>query len=161
MNKIKKFSALALLASLAFTGCIQETVPTRVVTAESVASSPTAVEAMVNAIAVTETLQMTIYSSHFDFGMPAIMIANDTAIGDVVTAAGDTGSNYDWFDYWGAGYSLNSTGIAPFTWYSYYGFIKSCLITFKACPNFCSSFSYFPLPKYSIIKNLFGSSPSE
>ena len=126
MNKIKKFSALALLASLAFTGCIQETVPTRVVTAESVASSPTAVEAMVNAIAVTETLQMTIYSSHFDFGMPAIMIANDTAIGDVVTAAGDTGSNYDWFDYWGAGYSLNSTGIAPFTWYSYYGFIKSC-----------------------------------
>ena len=126
MNKITKFSAVALFASLAFTGCIKETQPTTVVTAESVAQSSTAVEALVNAIAVTEAMPFQVYSSyHFDFGIPSIMIANDASIGDVVTAAGDTGSNYDWFDYWSAGYSLNSNQRSPFTWYSYYGFIKA------------------------------------
>ena len=126
MNKITKFSAVALFASMAFTGCIKETQPTTVVTAESVAASSTAVEALVNAIAVTEAMPHSVYSDrHFDFGLPSILITTDTSIGDVVTAAGDIGSNYDWFDFWSAGYSLNSNQYAPFTWYAYYGFIKS------------------------------------
>ena len=96
------------------------------VTAESVAASSTAVEALVNAIAVTEAMPHSVYSDrHFDFGLPSILITTDTSIGDVVTAAGDIGSNYDWFDFWSAGYSLNSNQYAPFTWYAYYGFIKS------------------------------------
>lgn len=127
MNKIIKFSALALMASVAMTGCIKETQPTTVVTAEAVEQSSSAVEGMVNAIAVREAMPGGVYSNvHFDFGYPAIMLANDTAIGDVVTAAGDTGSNYDWFDFWSAGYSLNSTQYSPFMWYSYYDFIKTC-----------------------------------
>lgn len=126
MNKITKFSAVALFASMAFTGCIKETQPTTVVTAESVAASSTAVEALVNAIAVTEAMPHSVYSNvHFDFGLPSILITTDTSIGDVVTASGDIGSNYDWFDFWSAGYSLNSNQYAPFTWYAYYGFIKS------------------------------------
>ena len=128
MNKITKISAMALLAaSTVFTGCIKETEPTTVVTAESVAQSATAVNALVNAIAVRQALVGGVYSNqHFDFALPAIMIANDSAIGDVITAAGDTGSPYDWFDFWGAGYSLNSTQRLPFTWYSYYDMIKTC-----------------------------------
>ena len=57
MNKITKISAMALLAaSTVFTGCIKETEPTTVVTAESVAQSATAVNALVNAIAVRQAL---------------------------------------------------------------------------------------------------------
>ena len=128
MNKITKISAMALLAaSTVFTGCIKETEPTTVVTAESVAQSATAVNSLVNAIAVRQALVGGVYSNlHFDFALPAIMIANDSAIGDVITAAGVPGSPYDWFDFWGAGYSLNSTERSPFTWYSYYDMIKTC-----------------------------------
>ena len=54
MNNITKFSTLALAAAMAFTGCIKETQPTSTVTADAVAASSTAVEAMVNAIPVAE-----------------------------------------------------------------------------------------------------------
>ena len=56
MNKILKISTLALVASMAMTGCIKETEPNSVVTAESVAQSATAVQAMVNAIPAVEKL---------------------------------------------------------------------------------------------------------
>lgn len=131
MNKITKFSTLALAAAMAFTGCIKETQPTSTVTADAVAQSATAVEAMVNAIPVAEALPYSVFGSSqnqgFDFGLPGIMCATDAATGDVVSTSGDANSGYNWFWFWEVGTSLNSTqSRSRFTWYCYWNFIKSC-----------------------------------
>ena len=131
MNKILKISTLALFASVAMTGCIKETEPNSVVTAESVAQSSTAVQAMVNAIPVAEALPYSVFGSDdnqgFDFGLPGIMCATDSATGDVVMTTGDSNSGYNWFSFWDVGTSLNSTqSRSQFTWYCYWNFVKSC-----------------------------------
>ena len=131
MNKILKISTLALFASVAMTGCIKETEPNSVVTAESVAQSSTAVQAMVNAIPVAEALPYSVFGSDdnqgFDFGLPGIMCATDSATGDVVMTTGDSNSGYNWFMFWDVGTSLNSTqSRSQFTWYCYWNFVKSC-----------------------------------
>ncbi|MBO5465058.1 MAG: RagB/SusD family nutrient uptake outer membrane protein [Alistipes sp.] len=131
MNKILKISTLALFASVAMTGCIKETEPNNVVTAESVAQSSTAVQAMVNAIPVAEALPYSVFGSGnnlgFDFGLPGIMCATDSATGDVVQTTGDSNSGYNWFWFWDVGTSLNSTqSRSQFTWYCYWNFVKSC-----------------------------------
>ena len=131
MNKILKISTLALFASVAMTGCIKETEPNSVVTAESVAQSATAVEAMVNAIPVAEALPYSVFGSGnnqgFDFGLPGIMCATDSAAGDVVQTTGDSNSGYNWFYFWDIGTSLNSNqSRSQFTWYCYWNFVKSC-----------------------------------
>ena len=131
MNKITKISTLALAAAMAFTGCIKETQPTSTVTADAVAASATAVEAMVNAIPVAEALPYSVFGSGnnqgFDFGLPGIMCATDGATGDVVATSGDANSGYNWFWFWEVGTSLNSTqSRSRFTWYCYWNFIKSC-----------------------------------
>ena len=131
MNKILKISTLALFASVAMTGCIKETEPNSVVTAESVAQSSTAVQAMVNAIPVAEALPYSVFGSGnnqgFDFGLPGIMCATDSATGDVVQTTGDSNSGYNWFYFWDIGTSLNSTqSRSQFTWYCYWNFVKSC-----------------------------------
>ncbi len=122
MNKITKFSTLALAAAMAFTGCIKETQPTSTVTADAVAASSTAVEAMVNAIPVAEALPYSVFGSGnnqgFDFGLPGIMCATDGATGDVVGTTGDANSGYNWFWFWEVGTSLNSNqSRSQFTWY--------------------------------------------
>ena len=131
MNKITKISTLALAAAMAFTGCIKETQPTSTVTADAVAASSTAVEAMVNAIPVAEALPYSVFGSGnnqgFDFGLPGIMCATDGATGDVVATSGDANSGYNWFWFWEVGTSLNSNqSRSQFTWYCYWNFIKSC-----------------------------------
>lgn len=113
------------------TGCIKETEPNSVVTAESVAQSSTAVQAMVNAIPVAEALPYSVFGSGnnqgFDFGLPGIMCATDSATGDVVQTTGDSNSGYNWFWFWDVGTSLNSTqSRSQFTWYCYWNFVKSC-----------------------------------
>ena len=130
MNKILKISTLALVASMAMTGCIKETEPNSVVTAESVAKSATAVKAMVNAIPVAEALPYSVFPNNnygFDFGLPGIMCATDSAIGEVVGTSGDANSGYNWFYFWDAGSTLNADSyVTPFTWYCYWNFVKSC-----------------------------------
>ena len=116
---------------MAMTGCIKETEPNSVVTAESVAQSSTAVQAMVNAIPVAEALPYSVFGSDdnqgFDFGLPGIMCATDSATGDVVMTTGDSNSGYNWFWFWDVGTSLNSTQPrSQFTWYCYWNFVKSC-----------------------------------
>ena len=104
MNKILKISTLALAAAVAMTGCIKETEPNSVVTAESVAKNTSAIEAMVNAIPVAEALPYSVFGSGnnqgFDFGLPGIMCATDSATGDVVGTTGDANSGYNWFWFW-------------------------------------------------------------
>lgn len=131
MNKITKFSTLALAAAMAFTGCIKETQPTSLVTSDAVSQSSTAVEAMVNAIPVAEALPYSVFGSGsnfgFDFGLPGMMCATDACIGDVVGTSGDANSGYNWFWYWEVGTRVNSDQrTAPFAWYCYWNFIKSC-----------------------------------
>ena len=131
MNKILKISTLALAAAVAMTGCIKETEPNSVVTAESVAKNTSAIEAMVNAIPVAEALPYSVFGSGnnqgFDFGLPGIMCATDSATGDVVGTTGDANSGYNWFWFWDVGTSLNSNQTrSQFTWYCYWNFVKSC-----------------------------------
>ena len=55
MKNILKTTTLALVCSMALTGCIKETSPTDSATSGQVSDSPTAVEAIVNAIPVNMT----------------------------------------------------------------------------------------------------------
>ncbi len=130
MKNILKTSTL-LLAAAAFTGCIEEAVPTSIATSEQVSQSSTALEAMVNAIPVNEAYPYTAFGSAnnigFDFGLPGLMCATDACTGDEIGCGGDEASNYDWFTYWKAGTGLGPTQtVTRFAWNSYYSFIKSC-----------------------------------
>lgn len=52
--------------------------------------------------------------------------ATDATAGDVICAAGDEGSGYDWFYYWQAGAVVGPTQLlSRFPWNCYYTFIKS------------------------------------
>lgn len=131
MKNILKLSTLALAASLTMTGCIEETFPTgSTATAEMVAESATALEAMVGAIPVNMAYPYSFLGSGnnrgFDFGYPSLMLMTDSCVGDYACTTED-GSGYDWFSFW-----KNGTGIGPtqsysgFPWTVYYTFIKAC-----------------------------------
>jgi len=87
MKNILKTTTLALVCSMALTGCIKETFPTDSATSGQVSDSPTAVEAIVNAIPVNMTYPYSVYGRTnnygFDFGYPGMMCATDAATGDV------------------------------------------------------------------------------
>ena len=115
---------------MALTGCIKETFPTDSATSGQVSDSPTAVEAIVNAIPVNMTYPYSVYGRTnnygFDFGYPGMMCATDAATGDVICSSGDEGSGYDWFTYWQSGILIGPTQtVCRFPWNCYYTFIKS------------------------------------
>ena len=113
MKNILKTTTLALVCSMALTGCIKETFPTDSATSGQVSDSPTAVEAIVNAIPVNMTYPYSVYGRTnnygFDFGYPGMMCATDAATGDVICSSGDEGSGYDWFTYWQSGILIGPT----------------------------------------------------
>lgn len=130
MKNILKTTTLALVCSMALTGCIKETFPTDSATSGQVSDSPTAVEAIVNAIPVNMTYPYSVYGGTnnygFDFGYPGMMCATDAATGDVICSSGDEGSGYDWFTYWQSGILIGPTQtVCRFPWKCYYTFIKS------------------------------------
>ena len=130
MKNILKTTTLALVCSMALTGCIKETFPTDSATSGQVSDSPTAVEAIVNAIPVNMTYPYSVYGRTnnygFDFGYPGMMCATDAATGDVICSSGDEGSGYDWFTYWQSGILIGPTQtVCRFPWNCYYTFIKS------------------------------------
>ena len=90
MKNILKTTTLALVCSMALTGCIKETFPTDSATSGQVSDSPTAVEAIVNAIPVNMTYPYSVYGRTnnygFDFGYPGMMCATDAATGEVITS---------------------------------------------------------------------------
>ena len=97
---MKNYSVISVLviATALFTGCIKETMPTSIATAEQVAASPSALEASVRgipAIMATADLGGTGYA--FDMGYPGLMIMLDSVTGELVDT-GNTG--YDWYSYW-------------------------------------------------------------
>ncbi len=132
---MKKFIKNTFIAGLSVTmlatGCIKETIPTDGATSGQIAESSTALQAMVNAIAVNMAYPYSAFGSSenygFDFGYPGMMCATDAATGDVVCTAGDDASGYDWFTYWQTSLLLGPTQVVTrFFWNTHFVFIKAC-----------------------------------
>ncbi len=127
MNKIVKISALTAFAALSLVGCIEEVVPTEVVTADQAAASDAALEAMVGAIPVSMiAVDGAGQEIHCDFGYPSLMVVYDALCGNVLSVGGDANSGYDWFSTYtdGTGLALNYT--RPYAiWTNYFNFLKS------------------------------------
>lgn len=127
MKNILK-TAIATLASAALlSSCIEESFPTDRATADQVGQSATALEAMVKGIpaALIAPRSLSQYpSSHWNFSLPAIMLATDNSTGDMVIT-GDTG--YDWFGSWGTNtYIGEMYAVGDLTWSNYYTWVKAC-----------------------------------
>lgn len=97
MKTILKYIIASAVATASLSGCIKETFPTNGATADQVAESTTALDAMVNAIPGALTLYAQNYSQAWDFGYPAINVSLTCMTGDMVVL-GNTG--YDWFANW-------------------------------------------------------------
>lgn len=120
MKAIYKGIVAALMAAPALTGCIEDSVPTTIITADQLQSSPKATEALLWAVTGHYNQIATLSSSyHFDFGYPSMMHIRDVMTEDMYVR--DAGG-YNWFSSW----SSNSTSlgedylVAQFPWNYYY-----------------------------------------
>lgn len=124
MKTILKYIIASAVATASLSGCIKETFPTNGATADQVAESTTALDAMVNAIPGALTLYGQNYSQAWDFGYPAINVSLTCMTGDMVVL-GNTG--YDWFANWMCNLYLSEDYVTGYQfWYNYYSWIKSC-----------------------------------
>ena len=137
MNKIFKFAAVVLGASVLTTGCIQETYQLGgSATSDQVSASPFAANGMIAsipAILVTNNIYGGDY--HDDFGYPSLMIHTDHAIGEVFPSNWYSGGNqyYDRFQFYHYQMSIGPTGYCSLFWYNYYQFIKSANDLISVC----------------------------
>ena len=127
MNKIVKISAISALAALSLVGCIEEDVPTKVVTADQAAASDAALEAMVGAIPVSMiAIDGARQDLHCDFGYPSLLVVYDALCGNVLSVGGDANSGYDWFSSYASGAGLAPNYTRPYAiWTNYFNFLKS------------------------------------
>lgn len=127
MKNILKISIATLASAALLSSCIEETLPTDKATANQVSQSAAALEAMVKGIpaALIAPRSLSAYpSSHWNFSLPAIMLATDNMSGDMAVT-GDTG--YDWFNQWGTNNHIGSEyAVGDLPWKNYYTWIKSC-----------------------------------
>ena len=137
MNKIFKFAAVVLGASVLTTGCIQETYQLGgSATSDQVSASPFAANGMIAsipAILITNNIYGGDY--HDDFGYPSLMIHTDHAIGEVFPSNWYSGGNqyYDRFQFYHYQMSIGPTGYCSLFWYNYYQFIKSANDLISVC----------------------------
>lgn len=97
MKNILKYTAAALLSSALLCGCIKETFPNSVATSEQMASSPTALKALVNGMSAFVNNYATISDDYaFDWGYPSIGMIRDFMCEDLSSAP----SSYEWFSAW-------------------------------------------------------------
>lgn len=136
MKTILKYIIASAVATASLSGCIKETFPTNGATADQVAESTTALDAMVNAIPGALTLYAQNYSQAWDFGYPAINVSLTCMTGDMVVL-GNTG--YNWFANWMCNLYLSEDYVTGYQfWYNYYSWIKSCndvISTLSAVPE--------------------------
>ncbi len=127
MNKIVKISILAAAALGSLTGCIKETMPTSIVTADQAASSTKALEGMVRAVSSSMVKVGGIFTnSHNDFAYPAMMLATDALAGEFVVTSSSDVASYNWFTPFAINAYLGPTGgWNGLFWVNYYKFIKS------------------------------------
>ena len=125
-NTIKLFLSAVCAVSL-LSGCIKETVPnTSYVTADQVASSPSAFQSFVDALTSTVSGQF-VYASGstnaYDFGLPSFYLNWDLLGNDIVPPNMTNG----WFDSFYTGTGLGpTTANAQKAWTCYYKWIKAC-----------------------------------
>ena len=136
MKTILKYIIASAVATASLSGCIKETFPTNGATADQVAESTTALDAMVNAIPGALTLYAQNYSEAWDFGYPAINVSLTCMTGDMVVL-GNT--SYDWFANWMCNLYQSEDYVTGYQfWYNYYSWIKSCndvISTLSAVPE--------------------------
>ena len=129
MNKIYKFAALVLGASVLATGCMQDTEPMNgSATNDQIAGSDFAADGMVAAIpAILITNNVYGQEQHDDFGYPSMFATFDRAIGEVFPANWYSGGNQylDRFQYYHYQMSIGPNGYCSLVWYHYYQFIKA------------------------------------
>lgn len=127
MKNILKISIATLASAALLSSCIKEEFPTDKATADQVGQSATALEAMVKGIpaALIKVKSLPQYpDSHWNFSLPAIMLATDNTTGDMAIT-GDTG--YDWFGSWGRNsYIGEMYAVGDLTWSNYFTWIKAC-----------------------------------
>ena len=127
MNKIYSLLAVAA-ASLALTGCIEETFPeSSTVTQEQVGASSSALEATLNGIPAKMVEGYLVYGTQThetDMAYPQLMLAQSEMLGDIFPG-GDPG--YDWYSAYNtcARNFGDNTYYAYLPWFTLYQLIKA------------------------------------
>jgi len=108
------------LSLTTFTGCIEETEPTTVATADQVAASTSATEALAAGLPAYFNYYMWNGDYHFDFGYGAMMMIRNVMDGDY----GRNSSSYNHFSVWERNiYQDENYVYCQFIWNYYYGFV--------------------------------------
>ncbi len=130
MKKINKiYSALALTAVFALTGCIDETIPeSSTATAEMISESPSALEGAVNGISSQMSRGYLVYGdqvTEIDMALPSMMIIQTELLGDIYPGIPDN-AGYDWYRRYNTVQDIGETTDFSFIpWFTLYKFIKS------------------------------------
>lgn len=130
MKKINKvYSALALTAAFALTGCIEETFPeSSKATAEMVSQSASALEGAVNGISSQMSKGYLVYDeqvTEIDMALPAMMIIQTELLGDMYPGISDN-VGYDWYRRYNTVQSIDeTTDFSYIPWFTLYKFVKS------------------------------------
>ena len=127
MKNISKIVLIIAGMLLLATGCIKETFPTSVATTEQIGASTSALEATVRAMPAQLVQGYLVYGEQeweFDMAYPGLMIALDSAAGEIIDS-GNTG--YDWYSYWSSNdYGLGETTSRSYVpWRTLYMFVKN------------------------------------
>lgn len=130
MKKINKvYSALALTAAFALTGCIEETFPeSSKATAEMVSESASALEGAVNGISSQMSQGYLVYGeqvNEIDMALPSTMIIQTELLGDMYPGISDN-VGYDWYRRYNTVQNIDeTTDYSYIPWFTLYKFIKS------------------------------------
>lgn len=130
MKKINKvYSALALTAVFALTGCIDETFPeSSTATAEMVSESPSALEGAVNGISSQMAQGYLVYGeqvTEIDMALPSTMIIQTELLGDIYPGVPDN-VGYDWYRRFNTVQNIDeTTDFSYIPWFTLYKFVKS------------------------------------
>ncbi len=122
MKTILKISITAAAIMSLFCSCVKEVIPYGGTTTESQVTLETMVRGIPAAIVQPGSAG---YGAQcpWDFGLPAIHLATDSMVGDLVIS-GNIG--YDWFEQWGANDHLGPEyAVGALTWDTYYTWIMS------------------------------------
>lgn len=104
-------------STMALTGCLDETFPTSGATADQLASSSKATEALMWEMpAFVNNLGTYDKDWHFDWGYGSIMHMRDVMTADMAVVS----SGYNWYSSWSSNTSLGNRYVAPYMPWAYY-----------------------------------------
>lgn len=104
-------------STMALTGCLDETFPTSGTTADQLASSSKATEALMWEMpAFVNNLGTYDKDRHFDWGYGSIMHMRDVMTADMAVVS----SGYNWYSSWSSNTSLGNRYVAPYMPWAYY-----------------------------------------